>query len=179
MSTIVYAKTKYVRRSARKIRLVADMIRGKNAQEALAMLQFVNKGAADEVTKTLASAMANAVHNNDMDKDTLVVSEVFINEAPTFRRGRAVSKGRYHKILKRNSHIIIGVSEPGAKKEDKKSVKAKAAPAAKKETKATAKKKETDKTAVKTEKKPAKAAAKPKAKSTGKKTSSTSKKSTK
>lgn len=111
MNKVVYAKTYYVRRSPRKTRLVLDMIRGMSAVEALDTLKFVNKGAAADVGKTLKSAIANAEHNDKFDKKTLFVLEAFVNEAPTFKRGRAVSKGRYHQILKRNSHIIIGVGQ--------------------------------------------------------------------
>lgn len=141
MNNTVYAKTKYVRMSAQKVRLVVDMVRGKNALEALVELKFVNKYAALPVIKTIESAVANAVNNDDADRKSLVIVEAFVNEAPTFKRGRAVSKGRYHKILKRNSHIIIGVSDQ--KKEDTKKVKKEVAPEAKVEVKEIKKKSET------------------------------------
>lgn len=107
----VYAKSKYIRMSAQKTRLVVDMIRGENALYSAEMLKFVNKAAALPVRKALESAIANAEFNHDMDKKQLVVVEARVDEAPTFKRGRAVSKGRYHQILKRNCHIIIGVAE--------------------------------------------------------------------
>jgi len=111
MQNIVYAKHKYNNRSPRKVRLVVNLVRGKNAVEALDILKFTNKGASKDVYKVLASAIRNAVFNNEMDEKSLIVAEAFVNEAPTYKRGRAVSRGRYHKILKRNCHIIIGVSE--------------------------------------------------------------------
>lgn len=126
MKKIVYAKNKYVNTSARKTRLLADLIRGKDIETAINLLKFSNKGVATEVLKTLNSAIANAVFNNDMDKKNLEVIEVFVDEAPTFKRGKAVSRGRYHKILKRNCHINIGVAEvvnendDDTKKENKK-----------------------------------------------------------
>lgn len=111
MADIVYATAKYVRRSPQKARLVIDMIRGKNTEEASHILRFSKKSSALEIGKVLKSAVANATNNKEMDKSKLVVVEAYVNEAPTFRRGRAVSRGRYHQILKRNSHVTIGVSE--------------------------------------------------------------------
>jgi len=111
MQKIVYAKHKYNNRSPRKVRLVVNLVRGKNALESLDILKFTNKGASKDVYKVLASAIRNAVFNNEMDETSLVVAEAYVNEAPTYKRGRAVSRGRYHQILKRNCHIIIGVSE--------------------------------------------------------------------
>ena len=110
----IYAKSKYVRMSAQKVRLVVDMVRGEDAIYASEVLEFVNKAAALPVKKTIDSAIANAVNNEGLDKKELKIVEARVDDAPIFKRGRAVSKGRYHKILKRNSHIIIAVS--GAKK---------------------------------------------------------------
>ncbi|KKQ35906.1 MAG: 50S ribosomal protein L22 [candidate division WS6 bacterium GW2011_GWA2_37_6] len=108
---IIYAKSKYIRTSAQKARLIINMVRGGNALYSVEMLNFVNKSAALPVRKTIESAIANAEFNHDMDKAKLVITEARVDEAPTFKRGRAVSKGRYHQILKRNCHIIIGVTE--------------------------------------------------------------------
>jgi large subunit ribosomal protein L22 len=107
---LIYAKSKYVRVAPQKVRLVADMVRGKNALYAAEMLQFVNKRAALPMRKTIESAIANAENNDNLDKKELIIAEARVDEAPMFKRGRAVSKGRYHQILKRNSHIIIGLS---------------------------------------------------------------------
>lgn len=113
----VYAKSKYIKVSPQKIRLVIDMVRGENAQYASELLQFVNKAAALPVRKTIDTAIANAINNFDLNKKELKIVEARVDEAPTFKRGRAVSKGRYHQILKRNSHVIIAVSD-GTKVED-------------------------------------------------------------
>jgi len=116
----IYATTKYVRMSAQKVRLVADMVRNTNAMYASEMLNFVSKKAALPVRKTIDSAIANAVNNFNLDKKALKVVEIRVDEAPTFKRGRAVSKGRYHQILKRNCHIIVAVSD-GSKQNEVKS----------------------------------------------------------
>lgn len=107
----VYAKTKYANFSARKGRLVLDLIRGKEVMHALDVLKFTNKDAAHDVAKVVKSAMSNAVTNESWDKKKLVISEAYIDEAPTFKRGLAVARGRYHKILKRNCHITVGVQQ--------------------------------------------------------------------
>lgn len=111
MDKKVIAKSKYVRRTPRKLRLIVDMIRGKKADEALSILKFSPKDGAHDVYKTVHSAISNAVFNHSMDKKLLTIVEAYVNEAPTFKRGQAVSRGRYHEILKRNSHIIITVSD--------------------------------------------------------------------
>jgi large subunit ribosomal protein L22 len=120
-NNIVQAKSKYIRISPRKARLVIDFIRGMNALEASAVLQYTNKKAALSIKKCLDSAIANAENNHDMNKENLVVVEARIDEAPTLKRGLAVARGRYHQILKRASHIIIKVAEKDSliKKETK------------------------------------------------------------
>lgn len=107
----VYAKTKYVKSSPRKTRLVVDLVRGKSVTEALDILEYTNKGVAVDVQKVVKSAMSNAMNNLGWDKKKMVISEAFVDEAPTFKRGLAVARGRYHQILKRNSHITIGVQQ--------------------------------------------------------------------
>lgn len=107
----VYAKTKYVKSTPRKTRLVLDLVRGKSVLDALDILEFTNKGAALDVAKVVKSAMSNAVTNQGWDKKNIVISEAFVDEAPTFKRGLAVARGRYHQILKRNCHITIGVQQ--------------------------------------------------------------------
>jgi large subunit ribosomal protein L22 len=108
---IVYAHEKYIPISAQKARLVVDLIREQNALEAVSKLRFLKKKAALVIKKAIESAVANAVHNFEMDKKRLVIVEAFVDEAPTFKRGRAGSRGRYKKILKRNCHITIGVCQ--------------------------------------------------------------------
>ncbi len=154
MKKEVFAKSKYVLMSARKVRLVVDMIRNKKAIEAVEMLQFVDKAASLPVRKTLESAITNAIFNFGNDKKALKITTAFVDEAPTFKRGRATSRGRYRRILKRNCHIVIGVMEEGSIEVEKKT---------KSEVKKSETKKE-EKVEVVEEKKPAKAV-KPKAKS--------------
>ena len=104
------AKLKHARISAQKCRLVADQIRGLAVENAVEVLQFSKKKAAGIVKKTLESAIANA-DNEGADIDELVVSKIYIDEGPTFKRIRARAKGRATRILKRTSHITIAVAD--------------------------------------------------------------------
>jgi len=105
------AVARYVRVSPRKARLVVDMIRGKSAAEAGTILRFTPKGAAEVVGKVLASAVANAEHNQKVRPETLFVSEAFVNEGPTLKRIRPRAMGRAFQIRKRSSHITIIVKQ--------------------------------------------------------------------
>lgn len=105
------AVARYVRVSPRKARLVVDLIRGKSAGEAATILRFTNKGAAEAVGKTLASAVANAEHNLKVNPETLFVSEAFVNEGPTLKRIQPRAMGRAFRIRKRSSHITIVVKQ--------------------------------------------------------------------
>ena len=102
------AITRYVRLSPRKARLVADLVRGKSALQAL---EFTNKKAARVIQKTLASAIANATNNFKMDEDNLVVSTIMINEGPVLKRIMPRAMGRADIIRKPTAHIIVAVSE--------------------------------------------------------------------
>tara|TARA_B100000963_G_C22451711_1_gene591440 strand:+ start:414 stop:743 length:330 start_codon:yes stop_codon:yes gene_type:complete len=97
--------------SAQKARLVADQIRGKSAEEALDILTFSNKKAADLVLKLLNSAIANAEHNEGADVDELKVSSIFVNEGRTLKRLKPRAKGRADRILKRSCHITVKVAD--------------------------------------------------------------------
>lgn len=108
---LVFAKSKYVGNAPRKVRLVAGLVRGKNALEAVEMLKFVNRAASLPVKKVLDSAIANATFNKGWDKKQLKISKITVDEAPSFKRGRAVSRGRYRRILKRNSHITVALEQ--------------------------------------------------------------------
>lgn len=115
------AIARHVRMSARKVRLVVDQIRGKSVNEAYALLQFSKKSAAEPVSKTLRSAVANAqVKSQDdggmVDVDDLFVREAYVDEGPTLKRWRPRAKGRATPILKRTSHItvLVGDSRGGA-----------------------------------------------------------------
>jgi large subunit ribosomal protein L22 len=102
---------KYARISAQKCRLVADQIRGLPVEQALNILKFNQRQAADTVKKTLESAIANAENNEGADIDELRVSTIYVNEGPTLKRMRARAKGRGSRILKRTSHITVTVSD--------------------------------------------------------------------
>ena len=107
----VRAVSKYVKISPFKARLVADQIRNAPVEKALDILSFSKQKAAVLVKKTLNSAISNAENNNGMDIDNLKVSTIFINEGSTMKRIRPRAKGRANRILKRTSHIIVGLSE--------------------------------------------------------------------
>ena len=100
-----------VRIAPRKVRLVVDLIRGKQVGDAVAILRHTPKAASPVVEKVLKSAVANAEHNYELDINNLVVSEVFVDEGPTLKRFRPRAQGRASAINKRTSHITIVVSE--------------------------------------------------------------------
>ncbi len=112
--TSATATAKTVRIAARKVRLVVDLIRGRGVDEALAILEFTPRGASPEVAKVLKSAIANAEHNFDLDKQNLYVKEVFADEGPTLKRFRPRAKGSASPINKRTSHITVTVAEKEA-----------------------------------------------------------------
>ena len=97
--------------SAQKLRLVADQIRGIPAERAVHLLKFSTKKGAHLLGKVLASALANAEHNNGLDIDELVVGTVLIDEARSSYRSKARAKGRSNRITKRSSHILVVVTE--------------------------------------------------------------------
>src|SRR5690625_5056685 len=105
------AIAKQVRIAPRKVRLVIDLIRGKDVGEAVAILRLTQRGASPVVEKVLKSAIANAEHNYEMDPDNLVVSEAYVNEGATLKRFRPRAQGRASKINKRTSHVTLVVSE--------------------------------------------------------------------
>jgi large subunit ribosomal protein L22 len=100
-----------VRIAPRKVRLVVDLIRGKQVGEAIAILRHTPKAASPVVEKVLNSAMANAEHNYEMEVNNLVVSQAFVDEGPTLKRFRPRAMGRASAINKRTSHITIVLSE--------------------------------------------------------------------
>jgi large subunit ribosomal protein L22 len=104
------ATHKYARISARKARLIIDMIRGRDVDEALSILQFTPNRAAPMISKTLTSAVANA-NEAEADVEMLYVKEARIDEGPTIKRFRPKDRGRAHSILKRTSHITVVVEE--------------------------------------------------------------------
>ncbi len=105
------AVARTVRIAPRKVRLVVDLIRGKQVGEAIAILRHTPKAASPVVEKVLKSAIANAEHNYEMDVNNLVVTTAFVDEGPTLKRFRPRAMGRASQINKRTSHITIVVSE--------------------------------------------------------------------
>lgn len=110
------AIARHIRIAPRKIRIVADLVRGKNIGEAFAILKFTPKVGADVVEKVMRSAIANAEHNFDMNVDNLYVSEIFVDQGPTLKgptlkRIHPRSRGQAFKILKRTSHVTVVVKE--------------------------------------------------------------------
>lgn len=102
---------KYIRIAPRKVRIVMDLIRGKNVGEAFAILKYTPKVGSEVIEKVLRSAVANAEHNYDMNADKLYVSEAFVDQGPTMKRIHPRSRGQAFKILKRSSHVTVVVKE--------------------------------------------------------------------
>ena len=105
------AYLRYVRISPRKIQIVCDLIRGKDAQTAMAILMQTPKAASEPLMKLLKSACANAENNFSMDPEKLVVTQVFATPGPILKRIRPSAHGRAFRVLKRTSHITIVVKE--------------------------------------------------------------------
>ncbi|HIU33343.1 MAG TPA: 50S ribosomal protein L22 [Candidatus Pullichristensenella excrementigallinarum] len=101
------AQAKYVRISPRKVQIVIDLIRGKQVDDALAILMYTPKSAAPVVEKLLNSAIANAENNLSLDRQSLYVAETYANQGPTLKRYWARSHGRADMIKKHTSHITI------------------------------------------------------------------------
>jgi len=101
----------YARISNRKVGIVLDLIRNKPVAEAMAILKHTPKAASEPVAKLLASAVANAENNFNMNTELLFVSETFANQGPTLKRIRPRAQGRAFRIRKRTSHITIVVAE--------------------------------------------------------------------
>ncbi len=105
------AYLKYVRISPRKVKIVLDLIRGKDAATAMAILKNTPKAASEHLIKLLKSAVANAEHNFHMDASKLYVSECFVCPGPTLKRIMPRAQGRAFRIFKRTSHITLAVKE--------------------------------------------------------------------
>ena len=105
------ATLKYARSSPRKVKIVLDLIRGKDTKTAMAILKNTPKAASEYLVKLLKSACANAENNFNMDADNLFVSECFVCPGPTLKRMMPRAKGRGDRILKRTSHMTIVVKE--------------------------------------------------------------------
>ncbi|MCA0758414.1 50S ribosomal protein L22 [Paenibacillus sp. N4] len=105
------AHAKFVRIAPRKAQLVADLIRGKQVGDAIAILRHTPKSASPILEKLLNSAIANAEHNFQLDVNKLFISQAFVNQGPTMKRFRPRAMGRASRINKRTSHITLVVSE--------------------------------------------------------------------
>ena len=99
-----------MRIAPRKVRVVADQIRGKEVEEALALLRFSPRGAAETVRKVLESAAANAENNYDLDPEEMKIAEISVDEGPTMRRYRPRARGRATPIEKRTCHINVALT---------------------------------------------------------------------
>ncbi len=111
----ITAKLRYLQISPRKVRLVVDAVRGKDAQEALDILKFMPQRASDPVYKLVASAVANAEENYGLEVDELYVSRIFADEGPRHRKapygGRFAGRGRFRPIIRRSSHVTVVLAE--------------------------------------------------------------------
>lgn len=111
----ISAKLRYLQISPQKVRLVVDTVRGKNADEALDMLQFMPQKAADPVYKLIQSAVANAEENYGLEADELVVSRIYADEGPRRRKGRFggrfAGRGRFRPQVRRSSHVTVVLAE--------------------------------------------------------------------
>jgi len=107
------AQARYVRMTPMKCRRVVDLVRGLPVQEALDILRFAPQAASEPVGKVIASAVANAENNAELDRRSLVVAQAYVDEGPTLKRFRPRAQGRAYRIRKRTSHITVVVqSQP-------------------------------------------------------------------
>jgi len=106
------ASHKYARVTPRKARPIADLVRGLNASRALDVLQFNPRRASGLFRAVIQSALANAGQQQGVSLNKLVVREIFVNEGPLTKRGRPVARGRFHRILKKMSHLHVVLDEP-------------------------------------------------------------------
>jgi len=106
------ATLRYLKASPQKVRLVADLVRGKKVDEALSILRFTRKGCAKDLEKLLRSAVANAENTEaNVDTDDLVVSKIYVNEGPREKRVQPAPMGRAYRIQKRKAHVTVHVSD--------------------------------------------------------------------
>ncbi len=107
----VIAKLRYLRIAPRKVRLVADLIRGKRIEKAQNILNFTIKKAAPPLLKLLRSATANAKNNFQLDESNLYITKILVDEGPKYKRWRARARGRAEEIQKRTSHVTVVLDE--------------------------------------------------------------------
>ena len=107
----VMARSKYIRRTPRKARIVADTVRGMRVIDALAQLEFSPKHAAADIAKAIRSAAANAEHNHSLTREDLWLKQILVDEGPTMKRIRPVSRGMAHQYFHRTCHITAIVED--------------------------------------------------------------------
>ena len=107
---VVNARARFVRVAPRKARLVADQVRGLPLEDALPLLRFSTRSAAQDIRKLLESAAANAETNHDLVADDLFIKDIHVDEGPTLRRYRPRALGRATRINKRTSHIVVALT---------------------------------------------------------------------
>jgi large subunit ribosomal protein L22 len=105
-----FAVANHVRVTPQKAKRVGDLIRGANATDAIAMLRFQPQAVAENFGKLVASAVANAETTEDLNAETLVISQVYVDEGPTMKRWRPRAKGSANRIFKRTSHLTVVVT---------------------------------------------------------------------
>ena len=108
------AVQRYLRKSPRKLRVIANSVRGENVESALNKLKFMNKGAASDIAKVIASAAANIrdkFQDERLENEELFIKRIFIDEAATLKRIQPAPQGRAHQIKKRSSHITVIVAK--------------------------------------------------------------------
>jgi len=111
MTHDIRAQLRFLTISAQKVRLVVDLVRGKNAVQAMEILRFAPQNAALPVGKLLASAVANAEENFGVSRDDLFVAKIFADEAPTRKWRRFGARGRFKPVLRRSSHVTVVLRE--------------------------------------------------------------------
>jgi large subunit ribosomal protein L22 len=102
---------RHLRVAPRKVRLVAGMVRGRNVQEALDLLNFTSKSSASDISKLLRSAVANATQKKNIDVDNLFIKKITVDQGPTLRRFRPRARGRSDRIDKKTSHIDVVLAD--------------------------------------------------------------------
>jgi large subunit ribosomal protein L22 len=107
---VVRASARFVRVTPRKARLVADQVRGLSVPEAQTLLRFSSRGAAQDISKLINSAAANAETNHDLVADDLRVAEIFVDEGPVLKRWRARARGRATRVDKRTCHVKVALT---------------------------------------------------------------------
>lgn len=107
----VRAKTRYLPISSRKLGLVCDAVRGMDAEEALVVLEFMPQKGSDLVYKTVASALANAQNNFDLEPADMFIKQIWAGEGPRIKRYKAGARGRYKPRVKRQSHLWVVLEE--------------------------------------------------------------------